>query len=221
VPHRSEVRGARCRVAGRWPSPPSVLALASLSPASLTFTGWPFSAAGGVPAWRSTPPGLRFLRGLGRDLPHPSVPRGVPAVRVHARSLRIQRVAGRSCHPSSAVSWDEVSEDAVSEDAVLPGEQPLGRCLVQAPEGARSSPTRGPAWRCSRHFGLSACRSRARGLWSRASSTRRLPRARRLPSLRVKSPEGAFGRRSCMRPGSLGASRKRPATSSLAGLLSW
>ena len=102
-------------------------------------------------------------------------PKG-PSMRVHARSLLGPETAGRSCHPSSATS----------EDVVLPGEQPLSRCLDPAPEGAGSSPTRGPAGGVPGACAPPSCQSRRLGPSSRASSTRRAPRVRRLRALPKK-----------------------------------
>jgi hypothetical protein len=137
------LRGARDGGAGRWPSPRSVLALAVLSPVPLTCTVFPV-ALPALSRWGSTPPGLRLLHGLCRHLPHPAVPQGVPSVRVHARPLLVQRLAGRSCHPSSATS----------EDAVLPEEQPLSRCLVPSSRGSGSEPDAWSGWRWSGCFDL-------------------------------------------------------------------
>jgi hypothetical protein len=142
--------------------------------------GSTLGATGGVPAVGR--PLLAFASCVDSVVTSPTrrSPRG-PSVRVHARPLRNPEIAGRSCHPSSAVSWN-----AMSEDAVLPGEQPLSRCLVPAPEGAGSSPTRGPAGGVPGTSVLPSCRSRRPDPWSRASSTRRSPLVRRSEALPKK-----------------------------------
>jgi hypothetical protein len=108
----------------------------------------------------SAPPGLRLLRGLGRRLPHPVAPEGDIGEGARPAPVRPE-TTGRSCHPSSAAS----------EDAVLPEEQPQGRCLVPAPEGAGPSPTRGPAGGVP---GAVPCRPAEAGGQARVPGHRRL-----------------------------------------------
>jgi hypothetical protein len=199
--HRSErrARAVEVRVVGlsRGPSWPWLCCLQFSWPPRCSSSARPEGSG-----WESTPPGLRLLRGLGRHLPHPAVPRGVPSVRVHARPLSVRRRQGGRAIPAAQhpkMPCSRRSSRKAGASVQLPRERVRARRVVRLAVFRALRPCRLPK---------QAVGPVVPGIVDSSRATR--------PSRSGPSEGGRLPR-----PGSSGACRKRPATVSLAGLLSW
>jgi hypothetical protein len=154
----------------------------------------------------STPPGLRFLHGLGRHLPHPASPEGSIGEGAHPAPA-VQRLQGGRAIPAAQLPKKPCSR----------GSSRWAGASVRLPK-EWAEPDAWSGWRCSggsatfplpKHGGVSVFP----GIVDSSCSAR--------PSCSGSSEEGFRRSMPFTRPGSCGAGCKQPAAMSLAGLLSW